>query len=846
MVVLKCCVGGCDSKSTTHRLFCFPENDKLRSLWLKVLIPKNPALEGLAKTQLKGKRVCEKHFDKTQFDRCGVRIRYSCPSLFTPSEILHGVPFIIKGGSVENEHDYFRVRSKDDNQTQPAQDIDAGKQADVHKDNNTNSLPSTSQTTVPIINQIKVSTQDHQSSSTSTPPPASPPPPTPPPETPHPSMPPLTRQISFIKLPVKDAVSSSAESENMSESAGLVQTGKLKTKMTSKTLKYIKESINLAKESAGDTSSQRLQSAQNLIRDTKLISEFEKLGDRAKTFLLMQLRLATKKKMARRFSENEKLFALTLWKQSPKSYKLLENMFALPNRRTLVRLASRKPKECDVNNKTFDHLKEVTQEWDIKKRLCTLVFDEVPITSRYSVRKSKGIVKIAEERKQGLTKHVLVFMVRGICSTWTQRIKYYCLFRAISTAHLQNILKGIIPRLRDSGLIPLAVLCNHGPPFRLLFKALKEETALLRSTEDRYGDNTIHIAGSDLFFFFDPPRLLNGIRNNFVKNDIIFHNKRASWRDIMYVYDLDNRSGHTRALPGLRAEHVDPQKINKMKVKTAPQVLSAETAAMLEFTHSLYKDLNCSLETMEATAEVVLFFSDLFDSVSGAPGGLKGKLRNAVKKNSPHADFWRKAISKLKIMGFSDTSSEHALQHGISVIVRVPSLEGWIETLKSFLGLTQLLLYTFGVESFYPRYLNQDVLEKSINHIKFRKHTHRSPPDHKQGVRVGPATPRAADHAPPGTAGGTAPPGLHSEQDAAVATLLGLENAFQQVQDPGLKTLQDLQVGHSPRLLPAADLQLPHRSEHPAEHDLRGGRPVRGGVRKGRGRRRAPQLLRIE
>ncbi|XP_047030609.1 uncharacterized protein LOC124637923 isoform X2 [Helicoverpa zea] len=828
MVVLKCCVGGCDSKSTTHRLFCFPENDKLRSLWLKVLIPKNPALEGLAKTQLKGKRVCEKHFDKTQFDRCGVRIRYSCPSLFTPSEILHGVPFIIKGGSVENEHDYFRVRSKDVNQTPPPKDIDAGKLG---------------QTPVPLKVLNKVPTQDHQSSSMSIPPPSSPPQPTPPP-----SSPPPTRQISFIKLLVKDAVSSSAESERINtcqrESAGQVQTGKPKTKMTSKTLKYIKESINLAKESADDTSSQRLQSAQNLIKDTKLISEFEKLGDRAKTFLLMQLRLATKKKMARRFSENEKLFALTLWKQSPKSYKLLENMFALPNRRTLIRLSSRKPKECDVNNKTFDHLKEVTQEWDIKKRLCTLVFDEVPITSRYSIRKMKGIVKIAEERQRELIKHVLVFMVRGICSTWTQRIKYYCFFGTISTAHLQNILKGIIPRLRDSGLIPLAVLCNHGPPFRLLFKALKEETALLRSTEDRYGDNTIHIAGSDLFFFFDPPRLLKGIRNNFVKNDIIFHNKRASWRDIMYVYDLDNRSGHTRALPGLRAEHVDPQKLNKMKVKTAAQVLSAETAAMLEFTHSVYKDLNCSLETMEATAEVVLFFSDLFDSVSGAPGGLKGKLRNAVKKNSPHADFWRKAISKLKIMGFSDTSSEHALQHEISIIVRVPSLEGWIETLKSFLGLTQLLLYTFGVESFYPRYLNQDVLEKSINRIKFKKHTHRSPPDHKQGVRVGPATPRAADHAPPGTAGVTAPPGLHSEQDSAVATLLAMENAFQQVQHPGLITLQDLQVGHSP-LHGTGDLQLPHRSEHHAKHDLRSGRP-RGGVRKSRGRRRAPQLLRIE
>lgn len=107
-----------------------------------------------------------------------------------------------------------------------------------------------------------------------------------------------------------------------------------------------------------------------------------------------------------------------------------------------------------------------------------------------------------------------------------------------------------------------------------------------------FSDDTVFIAGHELFLFYDPPHLLKGIRNNFLSKDILYDGKRASWNDILYVYDLDSKSGHTRALPKLTADHVDPKKIKKMKVKVAAQVLSARTAAMLNYTHTLRKIFN--------------------------------------------------------------------------------------------------------------------------------------------------------------------------------------------------------------------------------------------------------------
>ncbi|RVE49086.1 hypothetical protein evm_006207 [Chilo suppressalis] len=110
-----------------------------------------------------------------------------------------------------------------------------------------------------------------------------------------------------------------------------IKMGKFMKQVATKSHRYI--------ESQGDTSSQRLQSAHNL--SESYLKDFDKLNKRAKEFLIMQLRLVRKNVMARRFSLNDKLFALTLWKQSPKGYRLLEKMFALPNKRTLKRLSGK-------------------------------------------------------------------------------------------------------------------------------------------------------------------------------------------------------------------------------------------------------------------------------------------------------------------------------------------------------------------------------------------------------------------------------------------------------------------------------------------------------------------------
>ncbi|XP_061725013.1 uncharacterized protein LOC133530965 [Cydia pomonella] len=84
---------------------------------MSFLVPTNPLLLGLSKEQLLRKRVCEKHFDKQQFDAEGKRLRFSYPCLFRDDEIAHGEPLAALGTVPHalSDHNYFKDQDDEDN-----------------------------------------------------------------------------------------------------------------------------------------------------------------------------------------------------------------------------------------------------------------------------------------------------------------------------------------------------------------------------------------------------------------------------------------------------------------------------------------------------------------------------------------------------------------------------------------------------------------------------------------------------------------------------------------------------------------------------------------------------------
>ncbi|KAK9752940.1 hypothetical protein QE152_g3808 [Popillia japonica] len=117
------------------------------------------------------------------------------------------------------------------------------------------------------------------------------------------------------------------------------------------------------------------------------------------------------------------------------------------------------------------------------------------------------------------------------------------------------------------------------------------------------------------------------------------------------------------------------------------------------------------------TADVLMFFDTLFDSVNGnnlyAPPGKP--LRSAVTENSGHVSFWQSSIPILQSMYFIQTNRSRE--------IRIPSLRNWIFSLRGFIYLSKKLLPT--VKYLPMRVFNQDPVENFFPQV--RSHSVRNP-----------------------------------------------------------------------------------------------------------------------
>lgn len=252
--------------------------------------------------------------------------------------------------------------------------------------------------------------------------------------------------------------------------------------------RFVKQVTKATSDSLGQTAVQRLEQAAHYGNNERLFKNFNCLSKQAQTFLLMQLKQCRNNKMARRFTLDEKLTALVLWKQSPKSYRLLETMFALPNKRTLNRLSEKIIIEPGLNLKVFEFISNKTKNWNCHQKLCTIVFDEIALTPHLNYNEKQdeinGFFDVAGERKMKFCDHALVFMIRGVCTSWRQTVAFYFLEATVSSAALQNILKQIVAQVAQTGLIPMGIVCDQGSTFRTAIKKIREDTIKKRNIQN--------------------------------------------------------------------------------------------------------------------------------------------------------------------------------------------------------------------------------------------------------------------------------------------------------------------------------------------------------------------------
>lgn len=129
----------------------------------------------------------------------------------------------------------------------------------------------------------------------------------------------------------------------------------------------------------------------------------------------------------------------------------------------------------------------------------------------------------------------------------------------------------------------------------------------------------IEVKGKQIYSIFDVPHLFKNLRNNFKSNNFIFKGKETSFKDLKDVYEIDKKSGTSRALLKITDSHMNPGPFQLMSCKLAMQLFSNSMAAAME-TCIMSKQLqsNTALNTLDMIKELnhlldVLNSKSLFD-----------------------------------------------------------------------------------------------------------------------------------------------------------------------------------------------------------------------------------------
>lgn len=219
--------------------------------------------------------------------------------------------------------------------------------------------------------------------------------------------------------------------------------------LTPKCKKLYKKCIQIVKSKKRLLNSfeERLEKAKELSEQNSFDALIENMSPRAMAFLSMQVTQCNKVPKRRRFTAEQKLLSVTLQKQSPKGYKMLQKIFILPSKRTLSKFMRNVLVTPGLNANVMAHLKATVQKWDDKQKLCSIMFDEVALTPHLTFVEAEdqieGFINFGdgEERVQKLCDHALVFMIRGLCTSWTQPIAHYFCEGTTPAIKLKNIIK---------------------------------------------------------------------------------------------------------------------------------------------------------------------------------------------------------------------------------------------------------------------------------------------------------------------------------------------------------------------------------------------------------------------
>ena len=219
------------------------------------------------------------------------------------------------------------------------------------------------------------------------------------------------------------------------------------------------------------------------------VAEFDrhlqKLTTLQRDFISMILRNANKPNQGRRYTADEILLCLSIYKRSAAAYRYLCTFLPIPSPRRVRKVLTQIRLDCGVTKTIKDCLKEAAGRiTDDLEKVCVLMRDEVALRLhvQYCPEKDKvvGVEDWGTKRTFKYAAHSLVFMLRGIKSGWKIPLTYN--FCAGQTTHeqLASSIKEVVRAVTEAGFVIESTVCDQGSSNLKAIKSLQAQTDRIR------------------------------------------------------------------------------------------------------------------------------------------------------------------------------------------------------------------------------------------------------------------------------------------------------------------------------------------------------------------------------
>lgn len=312
-------------------------------------------------------------------------------------------------------------------------------------------------------------------------------------------------------------------------------------------------------------------------------------------------------------------------------YEYLRKLnFPLPSYRTLCRRIQTATFSPGIQHDVLGWLKLKMSDTKQSERLCVLLIDEIQLKSRIEfdqgLRRIVGYVSpetlsvdAAPGAGEEFATHALVFMVRGMTTSWKQTVAYLFTGTSLRREPFWNFTKQVIEASESAGLQVQAVTTDMGPANVGLWNHVGIE-----STRHKITPSVIHPSSTDrsLYFIADPPHLLKNLWNCLLVHEVTLNPQTVHKyslptsvvKGFVYVSQLMDaqNSRELRLAYKLKLSHTMPTQYEKMRVCYAAQFFSRSTAAAIQTC------VNLDILPVEAltTAWFLNFVNDWFDAIN--------------------------------------------------------------------------------------------------------------------------------------------------------------------------------------------------------------------------------------